>query len=118
VAAVSADVCGELALITTEAGERLQVVGLVAPFGADVIAQVSATVPAKELDGVTVIVEVLPLVAPGLSVMLPLLERVKLVLLLGALQNPAHPVMNGTATSSRRAQFPVFISEPLSWLSC
>ena len=94
----------------TEFGVRPQVAGLVAPLGDVVTAHVSPTVPVKELDGVTVIVEVLPLVAPGLMVMLPLFERVKLLLPLELLQKPAQPVMSGAAASSRRAQFPVFIA--------
>jgi hypothetical protein len=65
-------------LIATDVGERLHVTGLVAPDGDVVTAQVSATVPENELDGVTVIVEVLPEVAPGLlTLMVPLLERLK-----------------------------------------
>jgi len=55
-----------------EVGERLHVVGLVAPVGAET-AQVSAMVPVKELDGVAVMVAVL--LAPGATVTLPLLLR-------------------------------------------
>jgi hypothetical protein len=78
-----------------------------------VTAQVSATVPVNELDGVTVMVEVLPVVAPGASEMLPLLESVKLLLPLGASQNPEHPASSGAAASNRRAHFPIFIAAPL-----
>jgi hypothetical protein len=113
VAAVSVDVCAAVPLMVTEAGERLQVAGLVAPEGAVETAQVSATLPVNEFAGVTVIVAVLPVVAPGLKVMFPLLERVKLLLPLGASQNPLHPASSGTAASIRRAHFPMFIAAPL-----
>ena len=58
----------------TEVGARPQVVGLVAPVGELVTEQVRDTVPVKVLDGVTVMVAVLPLVAPGFTLRLPLLE--------------------------------------------
>ncbi len=74
--AVRVDVCGVVLPMETEVGERAHVVGLVAPVGELVIEQARETVPVKELDGVTVIVEVLPLVAPGATLMLPLFERV------------------------------------------
>ena len=65
-------------LTVTDVGERLHVTGLEALDGDVVTAQVSATVPLNELDGVTVIVELLPALAPGLlTVIVPLLERVK-----------------------------------------
>ena len=41
------------------------------------MAQVSATAPVSPPDGVTVMVDVLPLVAPGLTVMAPLFESAK-----------------------------------------
>jgi hypothetical protein len=98
--------------MVTEVGERLQVVGLVAPEGAVVTAQVSATAPVNEFAGVTVMVAVSPLIAPGLRERLPLLERVKL-LLPGASQNPLHPASSGAAASISRAHFPMFIAAPL-----
>ena len=76
VVAVSVEVCAvELLLKVSDDEERLHVVAYEAPDGA-VTAQVSATVSLNELDGVTVMVEVLPLVAPGATVMAPLLESV------------------------------------------
>jgi hypothetical protein len=86
-------------------------VGLVALVGVVVTAQVSATVPVNELDGVTVMVEVL--VEPGLTVMLPLLVRAKLELLEES-QKPAQPVRSGTTASSSFAHVPIFIPAPLS----
>jgi hypothetical protein len=102
------------ALSVSEVGERLHVVGLTALEILVVTAQVSATVPENELPGVTVMVEVLLLVAPGATVMLPLLARVKLVELLplGACQKSPHPASNGAAANSNRAHFPIFIAAP------
>jgi hypothetical protein len=47
-------------------------------------------------------------------VMLPLLERVKLVLLLplGACQKSPHPAKSGAAASNNLAHFPIFITTP------
>jgi hypothetical protein len=59
---VSVDVCAA-PLIATEAGERLHVAGSLAAVGE--MAQLRLTVPVKPLTGVTVIVEVFPVVAPG-----------------------------------------------------
>jgi hypothetical protein len=70
---VSADVPAVAPLIVTAAGESAQVAGSLAAAG--VMAQVSATAPVNPPEGVTVIVEVLPVVAPGLTVMLPPLVR-------------------------------------------
>lgn len=72
----SVEVCAAVPEIVTEAGESAQVAGSLAAVGAT--AQVSATAPVSPPDGVTVMVEVLPVVAPGLTVMLPLFERAKL----------------------------------------
>src|SRR5271157_348211 len=74
---VSVAVCAVELLIVTEAG-TVHVAGLVAPVG-PTTAQVRSTVPVNAPKGVTVMVEVLPVVAPGLTVMLPLLLRKKLV---------------------------------------
>ena len=64
----------------TEVGFRLdapQVRGLAAPAGAVVTAQVRFTVLLNPPDGVTVIVDVLPDVAPAFTVIAPLLPIVK-----------------------------------------
>ena len=108
--AVSVDVCADELEIVTEVGNRLHVAGLVAPVGALVVEHVSDTVPVNELPGVTVTVDV-PL-APGLTAMLPLLERVKL-LPLGASQKPLHPAISGVTHSSIHANFPILIAAPL-----
>jgi hypothetical protein len=116
VVAVRVEVCAAALLIETEVGDRLQVAGLAAPAGELVTEQVRETVPVNELDGVTVMVEVLPLVAPGLTAMLPLLERVKLLLPLGGSQKPEqpeiNPAMSGTATNTCRVHLLVIIASP------
>jgi hypothetical protein len=113
VVAVSVDVCAVVLLIETEAGERLQVVGLVALEGVVVTAQASATVPVNVLAGVTVMVAVFD--EPGATVMLPLLESEKLVeVLLGDCQKSPQPARSGTATSASCAHFPILITAPLS----
>ena len=56
----------------TEGVARLHVAGLVAPEGPET-AQVSPTVPVNPFDGETVIVDVLPVVAPATRLRLPLL---------------------------------------------
>jgi hypothetical protein len=58
-----------------EDGERLHVAGSLVAVG--VMAQVRVTVLLNPPDGVTLIVDVLPLVAPGATLMSPLLERAK-----------------------------------------
>ena len=70
---VRVDVFAVVSVMLTEAGDRLQVAGSLAAVG--VIAQVRATLPVNPSEGVTVMVEVLPLVAPGFTVMAPLLDR-------------------------------------------
>ena len=112
VVAVSVEVCAVVLLKVSEVEERLHVVGLVAPVGA-VTEQLSVTVPVNELPGVTVIVAVLSEVAPALTVMLPLLVRVKLVLLLpfGACQKSPHPA-SSRAAANNPAQRPIFIAAP------
>jgi hypothetical protein len=80
VVAVSVALCAVVPLIVTEVGERLQVAGLVAPEGVVVIAHESATVPVNEFDGVTVMVDVLPVAAPGAKLIFPLLLNAKLLL--------------------------------------
>jgi len=111
VVAVSVAVSADVLLISTESGERLHVVGSLAPDGA-VTAHESVTVPVNEFDGVTVIVEV-P-VEPGATEMLPLLLRVKLVLEpLGFCQKSPHPATSTVAASSN-VHFPIFIATPRS----
>ena len=63
---VSVAVCAVEPLIVTEGGAMLHVAGSFAAAG--VIAQVRLTVPVNPFDGVMVMVEVFPVVAPGSSV--------------------------------------------------
>jgi hypothetical protein len=121
VVAVSVDVCAVVLLIVTEVGERLHVVGLAAPEGEVVIAQVSATAPVNEFAGVTVMVAALPVVAPGVTEMAPLLVRVKLVLPPGACQKFAQPdskpakrqtTAGAAAAKDTRARRPILIAAP------
>jgi len=116
VVAVIVEVCADELLIETEVGERLHVAGLDAPEGA-VTEQESATVPVNELDGDTVMTAVLPLVAPGFTTMVPLLEREKLVLPLpGFCQKfpqPDKPATNSAAASNNHVRFPIIIAAPL-----
>jgi hypothetical protein len=61
---VNVAVCAVAPLIVTEAGERLHVAGSLAAVG--VMAQLRLTMPVNPpVPGVTVIVEVFPVVAPG-----------------------------------------------------
>jgi hypothetical protein len=109
VVAVSVAVIADVLLMSTEVGERLQVAGLAAPVG-PLTVQLRSTVPVNELDGVTVMVEVLPEVAPGLTVMLPLLVKVKLVLLpLGACQKSPQPARNGRTARKTPAHLALVI---------
>ena len=75
-ATVSVDVTAAVPVMLTGDG-ILQVTGLVAPVGADVTVQLTATLPVNPLVGVTEMVEVFPLVAPGAMLMLWLLAMVK-----------------------------------------
>jgi hypothetical protein len=63
VVTVSVDVCAPAPVIATELGERLHVGGSLAATG--LIEHVRFTVPVKPFDGVTVMVTVFPVVAPG-----------------------------------------------------
>jgi hypothetical protein len=93
----------EVPVMSTDVGERLHVAALVALAG-PLTEQVRSTVPVNEFSGVTVMVEVLPVVAPGPTVKLPLLEREKLVLvLLGACQKLPHPARRGRAARKSQA---------------
>lgn len=60
---VSVEVCAVVPLIVTEPGRILHVAGSLAAVG--VMVQLRLTVPVKPFDGVTTIVEVFPLFAPG-----------------------------------------------------
>ena len=70
---VKVDGSAEVPVMSTEVGDRVQVAGLVAALV--VMVQVRATVPVKPLDGVTLIVDVLPVVAPPATEIAPLLDR-------------------------------------------
>jgi hypothetical protein len=59
-------------------GVTAQVAGLTAPVGIVVTAQVRPTDPVNPFEGVTVIVDVFPVVALASTLMLPLLVRPKL----------------------------------------
>jgi hypothetical protein len=85
VVAVSVDVSAVVPVMLTDVGERLHV-GLTGFETLVVTAQVSVTVPVNEFAGVTVMVDVLPLLAPAVTVILPPLLREKLVLPAGAAQ--------------------------------
>jgi hypothetical protein len=91
VTAVTAAVSAVVPLIETEVGDRLHVTGLVGLERLVVTAQVRLTVPVNEFSGVTVICEVLPLVAPAVTVMLPPLASVKPELPAGAAQKFLQP---------------------------
>jgi hypothetical protein len=110
VVAVSVEVCAVVLLLkVSEVDERLHVAALEAPVGA-VTAQLSATVPVNVLAGVTVMVAV-P-VEPWATVMLPLLERVKLALFPpGACQKSPQPARS-VAAANNPAQRPIFIAAP------
>ena len=103
-------------VIATEVELKLHVAGLVAPEGELVTEQVRATVPVNVLAGVTVIVEVLPVVDPGVMLILPLLVRVKLLLPLGGSQKFEHPTAktttSGAAANNTRPHFLLFIAVP------
>lgn len=75
---VNTSVCAVVPLMVTDAVARPHVGGSTAPEGEVVIAQVIATAPVNPPYGVAVIVEVLPVVAPGITAILPLLVRAKL----------------------------------------
>jgi hypothetical protein len=65
-----------LVIFTGLVEPKLNVGGSWAPLGLEVIVAVSATLPVNPPLGVTVIVEVLPLVAPGLTdTAVPLTEK-------------------------------------------
>jgi hypothetical protein len=107
-------------LVATEVEDNPHV-GSVALDIKVVTAQPSVTVPENELPAVTVMSEVLPLDAPGLTRMLPPLLSVKLLLPLpGACQKFPHPVRekakNGAAASNSLDQLPILIAAPLSAL--
>ena len=108
VVAVSVEVSADVPLIKTEVEFKLQVGMLVGLEMEVVTAQVSATVPVNELDGVTVIVEVPDSALPELTAMLALLVRAKLPVT-GASQNPLQPARDAAAISKIQAHFPILI---------
>ena len=80
VTALSTEVSAPAPVMLTESGLRsavVQVSGFAAPAGAVVTAQVRFTTPVKLSEGVTVMVEVLPVVAPWTTVIFPLFESAK-----------------------------------------
>jgi hypothetical protein len=77
VATVRVSVNAALPVMVTEFDVKLHVAGLVAPVG-PATAQVRFTAPVNPFDGVAVMVDVLPEVAPAVTLMLPLLVRAKL----------------------------------------
>jgi hypothetical protein len=110
--AVSVVVCAVELLKVSEDEERLHVAGLEAPEGA-VTEQLRFIVPVNELPGVAVMVEVPD--APVLTVMLPLLESEKLLLLpFGFCQKSPHPARSKAAAGNAHAHFPIFIAAPLA----
>jgi hypothetical protein len=109
VVAVSVADIPDVLVKSTDEGDRLQVAGLLALAG-PLTEHERSTVPVNESTGVTVIVEVLPVVAPGLKEMLPLFEREKLVLLLGACQKSPHPARNGSTKRNSPAHLDRFIA--------
>ena len=66
------------AVMSTEVGFNPHVTGLVALAGLVVIAQVKSTVPVNASEGVTVMIDVLPVVAPCVTVIAPLSLMLKL----------------------------------------
>src|ERR1035437_9181334 len=111
--AVSVEDCADVLVIDTEVGDRPHegYTELETPDG-PVTAQVSVTVPVKELPGVTVIIDV-----NWLAEMLPPLPRVKLelVVVLGACQKSPQHVRKpdpSAAANINPVQLPVFIAAP------
>jgi hypothetical protein len=118
VVAVSVEVSAVVLVIETESGSRLHP-GLVGFESELVTLQVSETVPVNEFDGVTVMVEVSLLVAPGATEMLVgLAERAKLVPLLlplGACQKFPQPASKQTgiaAAGNHHPHLPILIATP------
>jgi hypothetical protein len=65
------------AMLTWLVGPKLNVGGYWVPAGLEVMLVVSTTLPVKPPEGVTVIVEVFPVVTPGKTVTsVPLIEKV------------------------------------------
>jgi hypothetical protein len=64
-------------MLTGDVVPKLNVGGLAAPDGLDVSAALNVTLPVKPPVGVIVIVDVLPVVAPGFTEIVPLLPRAK-----------------------------------------
>jgi hypothetical protein len=77
VVTVRVSVIAVASVMVTEFAAKLHVAGLVAPAG-PVTAHVKPTAPVNPFEGFTVIVDVLPVVAPAVMLMLPLLVSAKL----------------------------------------
>jgi hypothetical protein len=77
VATVRVSVAAAAPVMVTEFDVKLHVAGLVAPVG-PATAQVRLTAPVNPFEGVAEIVDVLPVVAPAVTLMLPPLVRAKL----------------------------------------
>jgi hypothetical protein len=77
VATVRVSVIAAAPVMVTEFEAKLHVAGLVAPTGL-ATEQVRLTAPVNPFDGVAEIVDVFPIVAPAVMLMLPLLLRPKL----------------------------------------
>jgi hypothetical protein len=67
VATVSVEVAAAVPVMSAEVGLSAHVAGLVAPLG-PLTEQVRGTLPVNPLDGVTEMTEVLPVVAPAVTV--------------------------------------------------
>lgn len=98
---VNTSVCAVVPLMATDGAARLHVGRSLAPEGELVMEQVIATAPVNPPAGVTVIREVLPVVAPGLKLILPPLVRAKLggavtltVTEVNCVNDPEMPVTN------------------------
>jgi hypothetical protein len=100
---VSVDEAPAAPLIVTKAGDIAQVIGSVALAGAVVTAQAKRTAPVNPLAGVVVRVALLPVVAPALTVIPPLL--------LSAIAGVAVTV---TALVVEAVIFPVAASAPVT----
>jgi hypothetical protein len=108
----------DVPLMDTDVGVRLHVAELVALVG-PLTEHVRPTVPANELDGVTVMVDVLPDAAAGLTEMLPLLLRAKSVEEVDedASQKPLHPDISVRAAINGPAHFERLIPAPGGWFA-
>jgi hypothetical protein len=113
VVAVSVAVTADVLEMERDVGERLHVAELLALVG-PLTEHERSIVPVNELAGVTVMLEVLPDVAPGLMErLLGLLEREKLVPVLGACQKSPHPARKGRTIRNSPAHLERLIVAPI-----